>query len=40
MIRYFQLYAPSDGMSADYNYQTYKEKFDEIVAAKKAQGVI
>lgn len=40
MIRYFQLYAPSDGMSADYNYQTYKEKFDEIVAAKKAQAVI
>lgn len=40
MLRYFQLYAPSDGMSADYNYQTYKEKFDEIVAAKEAQAVI
>lgn len=40
MIRYFQLYAPSDGIPSDYNYQTYKEKFDEIVAAKEAQAVI
>lgn len=43
MVRYFQqhaLYASSDGMSVDYNYQTYKEKFDEIVAAKEAQAVI
>lgn len=43
MIRYFQqhaLYASSDGIPSDYNYQTYKEKFDEIVAAKEAQAVI
>lgn len=43
MIRYFQqhaLYASSDGIPSDYNYQTYKDKFDEIVAAKEAQAVI
>ena len=40
MVRYFQLYASSDGIPSDYNYQTYKEKFDEIVAAKEAQAVI
>ena len=43
MLRYFQqhaLYASSDGIPSDYNYQTYKDKFDEIVAAKEAQAVI
>lgn len=44
MIRYFQQhalyasYASSDGIPSDYNYQTYKDKFDEIVAAKEASG--